>query len=426
MRHFLTAAVVVLAVFFVCPGCKTDNASSACGKIEFRKENALTVRVEAAVTSLNPILPSAGYNRYAAADMFQTLAAVEPKTLELVPLLIKKIPAVYTVASGPHQGALAYDFEIYDEARWDDGSPVTANDVLFTLKLIYHPQLPLGDWLGYFEYLKTVEIDPANPKKFTVYFNQYYILALETLCQFPIYPAYVYDADQVLSKVPFADLQNPERAKQVVAANPALSAWAEAFQSPKFANDKTVITGSGAYRIESFDVDQGLVLVKKQNWWGDQLAKDNPYLVAAPEKIIYRFVKDEAPVESLVRSGDLDVVPALSPEKFLELKNDSCLYLRYDFQLVAANSYGRIMCNLRKPQLAEKAVRQALAHAVDYDYLINTIWQGMAERCVSQVNPAKPFYARNLKPYPYNVQKARDLLAAAGWTDTNGNGIADK
>ncbi|MCB9333350.1 MAG: hypothetical protein H6574_19990 [Lewinellaceae bacterium] len=225
--------------------------------------------------------------------------------------------------------------------------------------------------------------------------------------------------------MPLSDLQDPIRAQQVVAAKPALSAWAEAFQSPRFANDKTAISGSAAYRLESFDVDQGL-FYKKQNWWGDKLVSDNPYLLAAPDKIVYRFVKDETPTESLIRSGDLDVIPNLSPAKFLELKKDTCLNLRYSFELVGANSYGRIMVNMRNPRLADRNVRQALAHVIDYNYMINTVWQGMAERCVSQANPAKPFYARDIVPYDYNIQKAKDLLAAAGWKDSNGNGIVDK
>ncbi|MBK6933093.1 MAG: hypothetical protein IPH12_20360 [Saprospirales bacterium] len=425
LKNLLFAHALVffaVAAFF---SCKSDS-SSACGKIEFKKENTVTVRMEAAATSLNPILPGAAYNRYAAANIFQSLATVEPKTLELAPVLLKKIPQVYTVQNGPHKGALAYDFEIYDEAVWDNGSPVTANDFLFSLKIIYHPQLPLGEWLGYFEYLKAVETDPANPKKFTAYFNQFYILALETLCQFPIYPAYNYDPENVLAAVPFAEWKTPGRAQQLIQNNPALSAWAEAFQSPRFANDKTAVSGSGAYRLESFDVDQGVVFVKKQNWWGDKLVAANPYLAAFPEKIVYRFVKDEGPTEGLVRSGDLDVVPALSPAKFLELKSDTCLGLRYSFELVGANSYGRLMVNLRNPRLADKRVRQALAYAIDYNYLLHTVWQGMAERCVSPANPAKPFYARDLTPYPYNIQKAKDLLAAAGWSDSNGNGIVDK
>ncbi|MFN0014935.1 MAG: ABC transporter substrate-binding protein [Saprospiraceae bacterium] len=424
-KYMLYLAGLALLILSLLPGCAPDE-TNACGKVEFSKENTVTVRMEAAATSLNPILPGPGYNRYAAANVFQALATVEPKSLEMVPVLIKKVPTAYNVEAGQHKGCIAYDFELYDEAVWDNGSPVTANDFLFSLKIIHHPLLPLGEWLGYFELLKAIEIDPANPKKFTIFFNKFYILALESLCQFPIYPAYNYDPDGTLSAIQLADLRNPERAQALITENPALAAWAEAFQSPRFANDKTAISGSGAYRVENFDVDQGVVFTKKQNWWGDKLAVRNPYLAAYPDKIIYRFVKDEVPAESLIRSGDVDIVPQMSPTKFLELKADSCLGMKYDFQLEGANSYGRVMCNLTNPRLSDKRVRQALAYAIDYDYLLGTVWEGLAKRCSSPVNPAKPFFARDLKPYTYDIKHAKELLAAAGWTDTNGNGIVDK
>ncbi len=406
-------------------GCNTDG-EKRCGKVSFKADNVVTVRMEAAATSLNPILPGPGYNRYVAANLFQSLAAVEPERLELVPLLVRAIPSVYTVKEGPRAGMLAYDFELYKEATWDNGTPITGHDVLFSLKIIYHPLLPLGEWLGYFEHLKALEVDAANPKKFTAYFDRFYLLGLESLCQFPIYPAYRYDPEGVLAKVSLADLQDRARAQRLATENKALAAWAEYFQSPRFANDKTAISGSGPYRLESFDVDQGIVLVRKDNWWGDRVAGRNRYLAAYPQKIIYRFIKEEAAAENLLRSGDLDVVPGLSPVKFIELKQDTCLPLRYDMALVGANTYARVLCNTTRPALADKRVRQALAHAIDYEYLLSTVWEGIAERCVSPVHPAKPFYARSLQPYSYDVNKARQLLAEAGWSDSNGDGIADK
>ncbi len=419
-----TLFFLALSSLFLWSSCTDDTAR--CGKISFKTDNVVTVRMEAAATSLNPIMPGPGYNRYVAANLFQSLAAIEPKTLELVPLLVVKIPTVYAIKDGPRAGMLAYDFEIHPQATWDNGSPITGHDVLFSLKIIHHPLLPLGEWIGYFERLKALEVDAQNPKKFTAYFDQFYILGLESLCQFPIYPAYHYDPDGVLAGVSLADLQDRARAQQLATENKALAEWAQFFQSPRFANDKQGVCGSGPYRLESFDADQGVVLVKKSNWWGDQAASSNRYLTAYPEKLIYRFIKEEAATENLIRSGDLDVVPALSPTKFVEMKQDSCLPLRYDMALVGANAYARVLCNTTRPALADKRVRQALAHAIDYDYMLNTIWESMAERCVSPVHPAKPFYARSLKPYAYDVNKARQLLAEAGWTDTDGDGIADK
>ncbi len=404
----------------------TSDAERRCGKITFKSENTVTVRMEAAATSLNPILPGPGYNRYVAANLYQSLAIIDPKTLELAPLLIEKIPAIYTVSKGPRAGMLACDFQIYPEATWDNGTPITGHDVLFSLKIIHHPLLPLGEWVGYFEHLKALEVDSLHPKKFTAYFDQFYILGLESLCQFPIYPAYQYDPNGALSAVSLADLQDSVRAKERVMRDTALAQWAELFKSPRFANDKTAISGSGPYRLEHFDVDQGVVLVRKSNWWGDRVVSRNRYLAAYPEKIIYRFIKEEAAAENLLRNGELDIVPALSPTKFSELQRNSCLPLRYDMALVGGNAYSRVLCNTRRSALADKRVRQALAHAIDYDYMLNTIWEGMAERCVSPVHPVKPFYARALKPYAYDIEKARRLLADAGWKDTDGDGIADK
>lgn len=427
IKRLPLSGLFLLVLLLATCTCNRDR-TARCGNITFKTDNTVTVRMEAAATSLNPILPGPAYNRYVAANLFQSLATVEPKTLELVPLLIERIPTVRTVAEGPRAGMLAYDFKLYDEATWDNGSPITGHDVLFSLKILHHPSLPLGEWRGYFEHLKELEVDDQNPKKFTAYFDRFYILNLESLCQFPIYPAYQYDPDSVLAAVSLADLQASVRTKQPITGenSNALTAWANAFQSPRFANDKTAISGSGPYRLENFDVDQGIILVKKENWWGDRVASRNRYLAAHPEKIIYRFIKEEAAAENLIRSGDLDVVPALSPTKFVELKRDTCLLLRYDMTLMSANAYARVLCNTARPLLADKRIRQALAHAVDYEYMLNTIWEGMAERCVSPVHPTKPFYARSLAPYIYDVNKARQLLAQAGWTDTNGDGIADK
>ncbi|MCC6463223.1 MAG: hypothetical protein IT260_22330 [Saprospiraceae bacterium] len=415
------AALLLLVALFTCCTPDTKNCGPALST-----ENTVTVRMSAQVKTLNPLFTTSGYDGFVAAQVIPCLSVIDPQTLDLKPFIIKNIPKVRKVDSGPFAGTLAYDFEIYEDAVWDNGSPVTANDFVFSLKAILHPALPTGRFRGYLEYLRDVEIDAASPKKFTTYFNQFYILALETMVQLPIFPAYNYDPQNQLAGVTLKELLDINRANEILASNAGFAAWADAFQAPRFANDKTAISGCGAYRLENIDVDQGCILVKKQNWWGDKHVSENPSLGAFPEKLVYRFVKDEEPTESLLRSGKVDIVTEFLPEKFMQLKNDSCLHYSYDFKTSGSTSYNRIMVNNRNAKLTDKRVRQALAHVVDYNYLLNTLWQGMAQRITSPVHPAKPFYNRNIKPYEYDIQKAKDLLAAAGWTDTNGNGIADK
>lgn len=417
-----TAAAALFALCFF--ACKNEPKTQA-GAAQSATEATVNVRMDAAATTLNPYLPAAGYSRYVAMQIFQSLGQIDPKTLELKPLLIKSMPVQREVKDGPYAGSLAYDFEILDEAKWDNGSPVTGKDVVFSFKIIFHPGLPTEAYRGFFAYLKGVDVDAANPKKFTAYFSQYYMLMMESMCGVPIYPAYRYDPDNTLANIPLAEFLDKTTAAKL-ATNPAAMAFATAFQEPKFANDKNFVSGSGPYRLESTDGDQGTTLIKKENWWGDAAAQKNPLLTAYPAKLVYKIVLDEAAIENLLKTDAIDVATQITPTKFLEMKQNPALTDKYDFLTFGATQYNRWALNLRNPKLQDKKVRQALAHAVDYDYLINNVMQGMAQRIVGPVNPAKTFYAKDLKPYDYNIEKAKTLLAEAGWKDSDGDGIVDK
>ena len=418
LRGMLSSAL--LLVFFT--ACKRD-AKPEPPKVDTTTVN---IRLPAAPTSLNPLIPTTAYSTQVAQRVFQTLGELDPVTLEMKPVLVKNIPEVKTVADGPHKGSLSYTFEIYDEATWDNGTPVTANDVLFTLKLIFHPGLAATKiYLPYYENYKAFEIDPNNPKKFTVYFTKYYMMTLETLCQTPIYPAYNYDPNKQLEGVSLNDLADPKKQPQL-AKKPALMAFAEAFQQDKYTHDKNFISGSGPYRLESMDGDQGTVLIKKENWWGDKLADENPMLGAYPKKLDYKVVKDEPAIENMLRNGTLDVADNMAPENFLRLSKDPDLLKNYDFKTQPIAQYAKWMLNNRNPKLADVRVRQALSYLVDYDYVVNTAMQGLAKRTVGQIPPFKSFYAKNLPLRDFNVKTATTLLQSAGWQDTDGDGTVDK
>jgi peptide/nickel transport system substrate-binding protein len=81
---------------------------------------------------------------------------------------------------------------------------------------------------------------------------------------------------------------------------------------------------------------------------------------------------------------------------------------------------------MRNPKLADKRVRHALAHVVDADEIIDELYMGFGERIASPVSLASPDYNKNLKPVPFSIEKAKQLLASAGWKDSNNNGIVDK
>lgn len=398
----------------------------ACNGDEKNKTtDAVVIRLEGAPNNLNAYLTSSAYSLYVANQMFQTLGNLDPNTLEMKPLMVKDIPTVRNVSEGTYQGSLAYDFEILEEAKWDNGTPVTAKDILFSLKIIFHPGLPTQNWSSFFQALQAVEVDPANPKKFTVYFKEYYMLALESMCQFFIYPAYHYDPNNLLANIPLSDFLDKAKITALAATDNNLKAFVEEFNQPKYANEKSAISGSGPYRLESMN-DQTVTLLKKENWWGNEMADELPLLAVYPQKLVYKVVKDEAAAENMLKTGDLDIVTGLNAAKFIELKSNTALTEKYDFVNNGSIQYARWIFNLRSPKLSDARVRRALAQVVDYDYALKTVLQGMGQGIVGPVNPAKSYYAKDLKPYAMNIAAARQLLAEAGWTDTDGNGIMDK
>src|SRR5688572_21700417 len=84
------------------------------------------------------------------------LVATDLKKQEVIPSLVKSLPEV-------DAGGLEYTYELRDEPRWDDGSPLTVDDVLFFLKAIKCPLTNNPFAKSYFENLKEVKVDESNP-----------------------------------------------------------------------------------------------------------------------------------------------------------------------------------------------------------------------------------------------------------------------
>lgn len=389
------------------------------------RTNRLNIRLEAAVDKINPLLKSTVYPRYVAANVFQTLGAFEPSTVELLPLMIKSIPEPYTVKEGPFKGLPAYDFEIRDEAKWDNGTPITAADIEFSYKSVLNPSIS-NPFSSYLDLFKDMSIDAANPKKFTVYQKDYYFLAIEALCQMPIYPKYHYDPKGLMDHVKLADLADPKKCELLSKQDKGLQEHALFFQDAELNSNKATIVGSGPYRVDFIDPAQGVMLVRKKDWWGNGLVTTIPALGAHPDTIHYKLVVAEDAAINMLRSGELDISGGIKPDNFKKLEKDPDLAAEYNFNLQWAPTYNRIMINNTDPILSDKRVRQALAYSINYNEMLQDIQMGMAHRTVGPVFPNHISYAKEIEPYAFNAEKAKELLAEAGWTDSDNDGVVDK
>ena len=390
-----------------------------------QRTNKLNVRLEAKVDKVSPILKSTAYARYIANNVFQTLGTFEPETIELQPLLIKSIPEATTVADGKFKGMQQYDFELRDEAKWDNGTPVTAVDIEFSYKNILNPLLG-SQFKPYLETLKGFEADATNPKKFKVYLSEYYFLAVEALCQMPIYPKYNYDPKGLLDNIKLEDLADAKKSELLGKQDHNLQDYTTFFQSTELNATPSTISGSGPYRISFFDPAQGAILVKKTDWWANGLSATQPYIAAFPDTLHYKLVIAEDAAINMLRSGDLDVSTNLTPANFKKLEADPEMSAKYNFKLQPSPIYNRIIINTTDPILSDKKVRQALAYSMDYDNILKEIQLGLAQRTVGPIFPGHASYNKDLVPYPFNISKAKALLEEAGWSDTDSDGVADK
>ena len=118
--------------------------------------------------------------------------------------------------------------------------------------------------------------------------------------------------------------------------------------------------------------------------------------------------------------------PLFRPEKFIEIKNDENIRQNYHLFEPVFMQYYCFVFNATNPKLDDKRVRRALAHLLDLDKAIETVMHGLGDRITGPFHPTKAYYHKGLAPLKFDLEKARSLLAGAGWKDTNNNGIIDK
>ncbi len=386
--------------------------------------NSVTIRLTAEPEKLNPLLSEDGNTVQVTANIFMALLDFDAKTLELVPLLAKNRPIVSVIDTGANKGGVTYTYQIRDEAAWDNGTPVTAADYIFTIKAVMNKQSGANNFRSGLDFIRDITVDAKNPKKFTIIADKAYILSETNSGTVPILPEYIYDAGGLLKKYSVAELSKSMRDTSSVKGE--LAQFATQFQSPKFSRDSSGVNGCGAYTLDEWTDGQKLVLKKKKNWWGDRTSQKIPILTNLPEKIIFKPVKDEVAVLSLLKNQELDVASKISPKAFLELQKNDSTKENYAFLNPPAFSIAYIGINTKDPKLADKRVRRALTYLADPQTYITKIMNGFAEPCAGPFVPQRPYYNKNVDAVSTNIERAKTLLKDAGWINTNGDSTVDK
>ncbi len=195
------------------------------------------------------------------------------------------------------------------------------------------------------------------------------------------------------------------RLSRPVANLPYLLAWGDAAMvSPaSAATNGTAPVGTGPYRLGRWQRGGELELVRRENYWG-----------RAPQtqQLTFRFIGDPAAAFAAVRAGDVDAFPNYpAPETLNELKRDPSLVVT---QGLSEGKVIMAMNNARAP-FNDIRVRRALSYAIDRRAIIDGAMFGFGQPIGSHYSRQAQGYVDLTARYPHNVDKARQLLAEAGY-----------
>ena len=412
MNKYLVLVISLFAILLL--SCKE-------GTPKYAPDNVLDIALLKKPTLLNPILNPGASARVVFRNIFASMADFHPETYELSPILIKAIPDGEAITEGPYKGGTKYTVELKEEAKWDNGAPITAKDIVFTLKAIKHPNTNAAGYRSLMKWVNDVTVDPENPKKATFYFKDYYILAKEVTVTVEIYPQYHYDPEYALDEISIPELDSKE-AKSIIEANPKLVNFAKAFNDVKFAREN--ISGAGPYRLKEWVSGQYILLEKKENYWAANT--DVPSLMAKPDALKFHFIADETATITQMKEGNIDVFSNMSGNAFFDLKENETYKDKFQFLTPELMKFYYIAINNSKPELSDPDVRRALAKLVDIPKLIDILEGGLGRQTVGSINEKKPYYNKDLKAISLDIEGAKKILEREGWSDTNKDGTIDK
>jgi peptide/nickel transport system substrate-binding protein len=353
--------------------------------------------------------------------LVQELINADFEKLEIIPVLAKERPT-FTPIEG--SDLVEMNFEIRKEAEWDNGTPITGEDIAFSLKTIIVPQTNCPHKKPYFEYIKDIVIDEENPKKFKFIISPY-MLAEAVMSDLHIIPSYFYDKENVLKDYSIKMLNDTSN-RAALEADEKLIAFANTFNSNEL-NRK--LAGSGPYEIEEWKANERIVLKRKEDWWGNNVSSSNAnqWLRAYPDNIIYEIIPDATTTFTALKSGRINTMYAINPKTYVEeCKTDA---FAEDFHTGEPwqFTYEFIGFNLTNPKFQDVKTRRALSHLMNVDELIKTACDGYGQPVASFSHPSKKeFLNKNVKPYEFSLEKAKALLTEAGWKDSDNDGILDK
>lgn len=397
----------LIAAFFVGCGGKEGGSQNNHG---LSTKNNVVWWVSADATNLIPGLNHDVTAQYVAAFIWEPLNQVNARTNDLVAGLAS-LPEIST-------DHLVYTYTINPKAKFSDGKPVTGDDVIFSFKTTMNPlQVETSSLKNYLNPIDSIGFVGGDKMKVAFYMKEPYFQNDRVLGggYVKIMPKHIFDPQGLTDKMAWKDIKSGNPSNKAV-----FEEQAKVFAAPDHARDPKYLIGSGAYLFGEWRTNDRIILKLDKNYWG----KDVPWGEAYPEEIIMKTISDQNAAITALKAKDVDLLDLVPAMLYVQIDTAKSPFIKKD--TVYYNSRTYIQWNCERPIFADKRVRRAMSHLVDRDMIIKEVMKGLARPVNTPINFTQPFHDASLPPIEYNVEKAKQLLAEAGWTDSDGDGILDK
>jgi peptide/nickel transport system substrate-binding protein len=333
------------------------------------KGGTYTEAVVGAPQWLNPVLASFNeVDEDLCHLLFRGLTRVD-ENLRLVPDLAQNWE---TTGDG-----LVYTFTLRSGLKWQDGAPVAADDVVYTIHLMQSPDFPGPPYLS--DLWKQVQVEQTGDLQVRFTLSEPYAPFLD-------YTTVGLLPSHLLGEVEAADLlRDPFNLSPV---------------------------GNGPLVLEELSAEQA-VFAPNPNYGGP-----SPLL----DEIVMRFYSDRPSALVAYENGEVDGIRSIPPE-----------YLDQAARLTTLNLYSSprseavwLLLNTKTPPLDDAPVRRALSLAIDREAVIDDAVHGQGIPIYGPLLPSSWAYNPAVANGANDAVAARNLLVEAGWGDSDGNGILDK
>jgi peptide/nickel transport system substrate-binding protein len=336
----------------------------------------LVMAVRAGPASIDPHFTATGANAETTKHIFDTLIR-SGNNLELEPGLAESWEALDDTT---------WEFRLRKGVKFHDGSDFTADDVKFSIERIPNVTGPNPTTI-YVRHVKSVEIVDPHTIRVTTH---------EAAPNLPNDFIRLF----VVSHTAAADYSTQETA-------------ADGFNSGKAA------IGTGPYKFVSWAPTQDLVLERFDGYWGGA----EPW-----EHVIRKEIPNDAARVAQLKAGQVDIiskvpatdVPALEQDsKLAVVKNDSIYinYLEFDFREITPQVWALDGTALKVNPMLDPRVREAFDLAIDRETITEFALEGMAKVPTQLVTPIIFGYDNAIQPAPFDIERAKTLMAEAGYAD---------